>query len=109
LPWPKMISSKQNWSGTGDGIEFTVTLLLFGFAAHRIPLATLGIVQYITPTLQLLIGVFIYEETFPEKQMIGFVLVWCGLLIYAAEGIVMRVKQRNACIVTTANQQVPLE
>lgn len=62
-----------------------------------------------TPTLQLLIGVFIYGEAFPEKQMIGFVLVWCGLLFYVAEGIVMRVKQRTACRVTTADQQVPLE
>ena len=104
-----MILSKQNWSGTGDGLEFTVTLLLFAFAAPRIPLATLGVVQYITPTLQLIIGVFIYEEAFPEKQMIGFVLVWCGLLIYATEGIVMRVKQRKACRVTTIDRQVPPE
>lgn len=93
----------------GSGIITSLPLLLFGFAAHRIPLATLGVVQYMTPTLQLLIGVFIYGEAFPEKQMIGFVLVWCGLLIYAAEGIVMRVKQRKACAVTTADQQVPLE
>ncbi len=88
----------------GSGIITSLPLLLFGFAAHRIPLATLGVVQYMTPTLQLIIGVLVYKEAFPEKQMIGFVLVWCGLLIYATEGIVMRIKQRKACLMKPEEQ-----
>jgi len=89
-----------------SGIITSLPLLLFGFAAHRIPLATLGVVQYMTPTLQLIIGVFVYGEAFPEKQMVGFVLVWCGLLIYAGEGLFMRIKQRKTLKVTPADQQV---
>lgn len=82
----------------GTGIITSLPLLLFGFAAHRIPLSTLGIVQYLAPTLQLSIGIFVYGEAFPGKQMIGFGLVWSGLLIYAMEGILMRVRRRKACV-----------
>jgi chloramphenicol-sensitive protein RarD len=89
-----------------SGIITSLPLLLFGFAAHRIPLATLGVVQYMTPTLQLVIGVFVYGEAFPEQQMIGFVLVWCGLVIYAIEGTIMQIKQKRACRVMPAKQQV---
>ncbi len=81
----------------GTGIITSLPLLLFGFAAHRIPLSTLGIVQYLAPTLQLCLGVFVYKEPFPGKQLIGFVLVWLGLLIYASEGIMARLAQRKAC------------
>jgi chloramphenicol-sensitive protein RarD len=77
----------------GTGIVTSVPLLLFGFAAHRIQLSTLGIVQYLAPTLQLSIGIFVYGEPFPEKQVIGFALVWCGLLVYVSEGIVARIRR----------------
>lgn len=89
----------------GTGIITSLPLLLFGFAAHRMPLSTLGIVQYLAPTLQLCIGVFIYGEAFPGKKMVGFALVWCGLLIFATEGILMRLKQKRACVTTSVNQQ----
>lgn len=89
----------------GTGIITSLPLLLFGFAAHRMPLSTLGIVQYLAPTLQLCIGVFIYGEAFPGKKMVGFALVWCGLLIFATEGILMRLKQKKACVTTSVNQQ----
>ncbi len=99
----------QNTTGrlllAGTGIITSVPLLLFGFAAHRMPLSTLGIVQYLAPTLQLCIGIFVYGEAFPGKKMVGFVLVWCGLLIFATEGIVMRLKQKKACAATATNQQ----
>jgi len=84
----------QNTSGrlllAGAGIVTTLPLLFFGYAAQKIPLSTLGIVQYLAPTLQLCIGVFVYKEAFPKEQMIGFSMVWCGLFIYAGEGILKR-------------------
>jgi len=79
----------------GAGIVTTLPLLFFGYAAQKLQLSTLGIVQYLAPTLQLCIGIFVYGEPFPKAQMIGFMLVWCGLLIYATEGIVKRFSERK--------------
>ncbi len=89
----------------GTGIITSLPLLLFGYAAHRIPLSTLGIVQYLAPTLQLCIGVFVFKEAFPQQQMLGFALVWMGLFVYATEGIILRVQRRKACT-TSKDQQV---
>ncbi len=77
----------------GTGIITSLPLLLFGFAAQRIPLSTLGIVQYLGPTLQLSIGIFVFDEPFPLEQLIGFSLVWLALFIYAIEGIFVRFKR----------------
>ncbi len=79
----------------GTGIVTSLPLLLFGYAAQKIPLSTLGVVQYLAPSLQLSIGLFVYGESFPRDQMIGFMMVWCGLLIYAAEGIMIRIRRKK--------------
>ncbi len=79
----------------GAGIVTTLPLLFFGYAAQKISLSTLGIVQYLAPTLQLGIGIFVYGEAFPRTQMIGFVMVWCGLFIYATEGIIKRLADKK--------------
>ena len=63
----------------------TVPLLLFATAAQRIPLSTLGVLQYISPTIQFLIGVFVYREPFTRGQLAGFGLVWAALLLFALE------------------------
>jgi len=62
-----------------------VPLLLFAAGARRIPLSVLGLLQYIGPTLQLLIGVWLYHEPFGGARLIGFALIWAGLLMYSAE------------------------
>lgn len=62
-----------------------VPLLLFAAGARRIPLSVLGLLQYIGPTLQLLIGVWLYHEPFGSARLIGFALIWTGLLVYSAE------------------------
>jgi chloramphenicol-sensitive protein RarD len=64
-----------------------VPLLLFAAGARRIPLSMLGLIQYITPTLQLLIGVVIYHEFFGHDQLIGYGAIWAALALYSAEGI----------------------
>jgi len=79
----------------GTGIITSLPLLLFGFAAHRMPLSTLGIVQYLAPSIQLGIGLFVYNESFPKEQMIGFSLVWCGILIYVLDSILLRLGRKR--------------
>jgi chloramphenicol-sensitive protein RarD len=68
------------------GLITTLPLLLFASAARKIPLTMLGFLQYVSPTLQLVCGVFIYKEEFSQRQMIGFGIVWLALAIFALEG-----------------------
>jgi chloramphenicol-sensitive protein RarD len=70
----------------GAGVMTTIPLLMFASAASRIPLSLVGILQYIAPTLQFLIGVFVYDEPLTGERLVGFVLVWVALAIFAVEG-----------------------
>jgi chloramphenicol-sensitive protein RarD len=70
-------------------------LFWFGIAATRIPLSTLGFMQYLAPTIQLLIGVFVFNESFDSAYMVSFGLVWIGLGIYTYS-LIMGMKRRNA-------------
>jgi chloramphenicol-sensitive protein RarD len=72
------------------GVATGLPLLLFAAAARRIPLSMLGILQYIAPTLQFLLGVFVYGEPFDLNRMIGFSLIWAALLVYSVEGLIIR-------------------
>lgn len=74
----------------GTGLITTVPLLLFGYAAHKIPLSTLGLMQYLAPSINLLLGVFVYGEEFPQARMIGFMLIWAALAIFMAESLLRR-------------------
>jgi chloramphenicol-sensitive protein RarD len=76
----------------GTGVVTAVPLLFFGYAANKIPLSTLGLLQYMAPTINLLIGLFVYNESFPPERMVGFSLIWMALLIYVAENLVRRVR-----------------
>ena len=64
-----------------------VPLLLFAHGARRIPLSMLGLMQYISPTIQLLGGVLIYGEPFAGARAIGFCVIWVALAVYSAEGL----------------------
>ena len=75
-----------------------IPLLLFAAGARRIPLATLGLLQYISPSIQLILGVWLFHETFNTGKLIGFATIWIALLIYSAEGLrntLMKVKGTN--------------
>lgn len=65
-----------------SGLVTAIPLFWFGKSAQVIPLSTLGFIQYLTPTLQLLLGVFIYGETFGIEYLICFIFVWGGLVCY---------------------------
>lgn len=69
------------------GLVTAVPLALFAFGARRIPYSTVGLVQYIGPTMQLLLGVFLYHEPFPAQRAAGFALIWLALAIYAGDGL----------------------
>lgn len=62
-----------------------VPLLLFAAAAPRVPLSRLGLMQYLTPTIQFLIGIFVRHEPLGTGRLIGFVLVWCALVIFTVD------------------------
>ena len=63
-----------------------IPLLLFAGGARRITLATLGTLQYLSPTIQFLLGVAWFGEPLQATRLVGFVLIWCALAIYSADG-----------------------
>jgi chloramphenicol-sensitive protein RarD len=79
----------------GTGVITTVPLLLFGYAAHKIPLSTLGLMQYLAPTINLMLGIFIYGEEFPTTRMIGFMLIWGALAIFMADNLLRRLRNKK--------------
>jgi len=68
------------------GFVTSVPLLLFAYGAQRIRLTTLGLLQYIGPTVQFLLGVFLYHEVFDSTRLQAFALIWAGLVVYSADG-----------------------
>lgn len=81
---------------TFAGVATAIPLVVFAYAARQVTLTTLGIVQYIAPTLQFLIGVLVYGESFTRSRIVGFSLIWAALLLYAIEGLIVRRKQAPA-------------
>ena len=65
-------------------------LLFFADAARRLPLATLGLVQYLSPTLQFLLGVLVFHEAFDGRRLVGFLLIWAGLALVSAKALLDR-------------------
>jgi len=71
----------------GSGLATALPLALFAFGARLIPYSTIGLVQYIGPTLQFLLGVLVFHEAFPWTRAIGFACIWTAVAIYAADGL----------------------
>ena len=65
-------------------------LVLFAAAVQRIPLSAIGILQFIAPTTQFVLGVLVYKEPFSHQQLIGFAFVWFAVVVFATEGILAR-------------------
>jgi chloramphenicol-sensitive protein RarD len=70
-----------------SGIATAVPLLLFAAAARRVPLSTVGLLQYLTPSMQLLIGVFVYGEPMPAGRLVGFAIVWLALAVFTVDSL----------------------
>lgn len=73
-----------------SGVITAVPLLLFATAVRRIPLWTVGLLQYIAPSCQFLLGVFLYHEPFSQTRLVGFVIIWTALLLFTMEGFISR-------------------
>ncbi len=101
---PIVVPALWWWSATRDGVLLqgltpllgwlllagpltAAPLLLFAAAARRLPLATLGLVQYVSPTLQLLLGVWVFNEPFGGARLVGFALIWSGLALVSAQAL----------------------
>ncbi|HSF80846.1 MAG TPA: EamA family transporter RarD [Anaerolineales bacterium] len=72
------------------GIVTAVPLLLFATAARRIPLWMVGLLQYIAPTCQFLLGILVYREPFSQVRLVGFVVIWIALVVFTLEGFLAR-------------------
>jgi chloramphenicol-sensitive protein RarD len=64
-----------------------VPLVLFAFGARRIPYSTVGLLQYMAPTIQLILAVLVFGEAFSGTRVLGFVMIWTALAIYAIDGL----------------------
>jgi len=71
----------------GAGPVTALPLLFFGFAAHRVPLSVLGPLQYVAPSLQLLIGVWVLGEQMSPQRWMSFAIVWVGLVVFTADAV----------------------
>ena len=86
-----------------SGIATAVPLLLFAAAARRIPLSTVGLLQYVTPLMQLALGVFVFHEPMPPARLVGFAIVWAALAVFTIDSLrAARAAGRRA-----AAEQVP--
>jgi chloramphenicol-sensitive protein RarD len=70
-----------------SGIATAIPLLLFAAAARRVPLSTVGLLQYLTPSMQLMIGVFVYGEPMPPARLVGFAIVWLALIVFTIDSL----------------------
>ena len=70
-----------------SGLVTAIPLLLFAYGTRRLPYSTVGVLQYIAPSLQLACGVVVYHERFGLERAVGFAIIWSALLIYAADGL----------------------
>jgi len=69
------------------GIASAVPLLLFSAGTRRAPLSVVGLLQYISPTLQFLCGVYLYGEPFDHTRLVGFAIIWLALLVFTGESL----------------------
>lgn len=76
-----------------SGIVTTVPLLMFAAGAKRIPMSHMGIIQYISPTIQFLIGLFMFHEAFDKTRFIGYILVWAAVVLFVMGSIKRKPKQ----------------
>jgi chloramphenicol-sensitive protein RarD len=78
------------------GIITVIPLLLFASGARRVTLTTLGLLQYTAPTLQFLIGVFVFKEAMTSAHLTGFIVIWIALILFSIEGFLSHKKSPAA-------------
>ncbi len=79
-----------SWDGlwlVGAGVTTSLPLLWFAAAARKLQLSTIGILQYVAPSIAFLLGVFLYREPFDQHSLITFILIWLGVAVYCADAL----------------------
>jgi chloramphenicol-sensitive protein RarD len=87
------------------GIVTAIPLFLFSFGARNVPLSTLGLLQYVTPTIQFLLGIFLYKENFTSSHLSGFIIIWVALIIFTVDSFLFyrRSSRQQRSIFTTTD------
>ena len=85
------------------GVVSAVPLIGFAYGVRRIPLSVVGLLQYVAPSLQLLIGVLVFKEAFDATRAVGFAAIWAGLVIFASDGL-RRARRRDALVAASAGK-----
>jgi chloramphenicol-sensitive protein RarD len=80
-------SDTTRWLLVAAGPITAIPLLLFAAGARRIPMAVLGMLQYLSPTIQMLLGLWVFHEAFSAERMAGFIVIWSALVVYMGEGL----------------------
>jgi chloramphenicol-sensitive protein RarD len=75
------------------GVVTAIPLICFGAAATRVSMTTIGLLQYLAPTIQFALGVFLFHEDMPPMRWVGFALVWVALVIFTYEAVNHRRRQ----------------
>jgi len=78
-----------------SGVVTAYPMLLFAAAARRIPLATVGFLGYISPSLQFILGVLVYREPFDAARLAGFIVIWVALAIYSVDGVLAARRRKS--------------
>ena len=81
------VDARTHFFVLAAGVVTAVPLLLFAYGAQRIRLTTIGLLQYVAPTVQFLIGLLVYHEAFDSARLQAFSLIWFGLVLYSGDGI----------------------
>lgn len=89
------------------GLVTAVPLLCFGAAATRVPLVTIGLLQYVTPTCQFLLGLLVFDEAMPTGRWVGFSLVWLALVLLSVEMVTHPARERRRARRRTAAGVAP--
>nr|WP_202419617.1 EamA family transporter RarD [Pseudoduganella guangdongensis] len=79
-------ADSTRWLLVAAGPTTAIPLLLFAAGARRIPMSVLGMLQYMSPSLQMLLGVWVFHEAFSANRLVGFLFIWGALAIYMLEG-----------------------
>ncbi|MBW1602559.1 EamA family transporter RarD [Streptomyces sp. JJ66] len=87
----------------GAGLVTALPLILFGAAAMRVPLSTIGLLQYLAPTSMFLLGLFVFHEAMPPERWAGFLLVWVALCVLTYDAL--RTARRNRATLRAARRQ----
>lgn len=77
----------------GTGVVTAIPLLWFAQAAKRVPFSTMGFIQYISPTLSLLLGIFLYQEEFTAAHVFSFGMIWIALAVYSVSRVMLARKE----------------